>query len=150
VWVLAGSSAVCVVLALVVPWALPALFGPPFRGAVAPLFVLLPGQLLWNAAQVFKTRLDADNRPGAGSRAIALGACITVVGVPVAVPRWGIMGAAVVTTLSQAAFCLAGWWAVRRGRLERPAAEPVVPAGPVWPALVTPAGAERASPGSMP
>jgi O-antigen/teichoic acid export membrane protein len=125
-WVLAGSLAVCVPLALVVPWLLPRLFGPQFSGSTAPLFVLLPGQLMWNLAQVFKTRLDADNRPGAGSKAIALGAVITVVGVPLAVPQWGIMGAAVVTTLSQTAFCAAGWWAVRRGRLADAADESTV------------------------
>jgi len=127
-WVLAGSLAVCVPLALVVPWLLPRLFGPEFSGSTAPLFVLLPGQLMWNLAQVFKTRLDADNRPGAGSKAIALGAVITVVGVPLAVPQWGIMGAAVVTTLSQTAFCVAGWWAVRRGRLADAAGEASAPA----------------------
>jgi len=113
-WVLLGSVVLGGALAAVVPWGLPLLFGAAFRDAVAPFFLLLPGQLLWNLAQVFKTRLDADDRPADGSKSIAVGAAITVVGVPLIVPAWGIMGAAFVTSVSQAAFCLVGWWFVHR------------------------------------
>ena len=113
-WVLLGSTALGAVLAGLGPWAIPALMGEEFRDSLPAFFVLLPGQLFWNLGLVFKTRLEADNRPGAGSSALALAAAITVVGVPVAVPLGGIVGAAGVTTISQAAFCGAGLWFVRR------------------------------------
>ena len=114
-WVLAGSLAICGGLAVIAPWGIPALFGADYRDSLPALYVLLPGQLFWNLGLVFKTRLEADNRPGSGSNALAIAAGMTLVGVPLIVPHWGILGASVVTSVSQATFCAAGLWFVRRG-----------------------------------
>jgi O-antigen/teichoic acid export membrane protein len=104
-WVLLGSLGICGLLALFMPWVIPVLFGEEYRASLPAFYVLLPGQVLWNLGLVFKTRLEADNLPGKGSHALILAALITLVGVPVAVPYFGIVGAAVVTVISQGAFC---------------------------------------------
>ncbi|MCC6435384.1 MAG: oligosaccharide flippase family protein [Acidimicrobiales bacterium] len=114
-WVLIGSIVICGGLALIAPWGLPALMGAEYRASLPAFYVLLPGQLVWNLGLVFKTRLEADNRPGAGSNALAISAVVTLVGVPALVPMFGIMGAAVVTTVSQAMFTGLGYVFVRRG-----------------------------------
>lgn len=114
-WVLIGSVLICGGLALVAPWGLPTLMGSEYRASLPSFYVLLPGQLVWNLGLVFKTRLEADNRPGAGSNALAISAVVTLVGVPSLVPIFGIMGAAVITTVSQTMFTVLGYLFVRRG-----------------------------------
>ena len=95
-------------------WILPLLFGEGFRGALAPLWVLLPGQICYDLANVVSVGLQADGRPGASSRGLSLAAVLTVVGVAVAVSPWGIVGAAAVTTFSQAAYLAYVSRAIRR------------------------------------
>ncbi|MEZ5234642.1 MAG: lipopolysaccharide biosynthesis protein [Acidimicrobiales bacterium] len=114
-WVLLGSLGICGALAVTMPWGLPFLFGEEFRASLPPFYLLLPGQVLWNVGLVFKTRLEADNRPGSGSNALAASAVVTLIGVPAAVPLAGIFGAAVVTSVSQFVFCVLGYVFVRRG-----------------------------------
>lgn len=115
-WVGAGSLLICGALALLAPWGIPALMGEAFRASLPAFFILLPGQIFWNLGIVVKTALEADGRPGAGSKSLFVAALITVVGVPIAVPYWGIEGAAVVTSASQAAFLLSGMAYARRPR----------------------------------
>ncbi len=115
IWVGLGSIVVCLGLAGLGPWALPLLMGEEFRDAIAVFWVLLPGQVFWNLGQVFKTSLEVDDRPGAASKTLIVAAVVTVVGVPLGVPLLGIMGAAIVTVLSQAVFCIGSFVLVWRG-----------------------------------
>lgn len=111
-----GSS---LVLALVAPWGLPAVMGEEFRGAVTAFLLLLPGQLFWNLGQVVKVDLEATDRPGAASAALAVAAVLTVLAVPPAVELAGITGAAAVTSGCQVAFFGIAYWQARRGRSAR-------------------------------
>jgi len=116
------SVVAALVVGLMAPWVIPLLFGSDFAGAVAPLLILLPGQVFMNLGNIQAARLEADGRPGAASRAFFAGAVITVVGVLIAVPIFGIEGAAFVTSVSQAVFLIVATLARRAGgeSIERP------------------------------
>jgi O-antigen/teichoic acid export membrane protein len=98
--VLASSMAVAAVLAVFGPWLLARLFGPGFAPAATPLRLLLLGQIANDATQPLTARLLAANRPGTASQASAIAAVLTVAGVPLLVPTFGINGAAAATTFS--------------------------------------------------
>ncbi|MPY93234.1 MAG: oligosaccharide flippase family protein [Acidimicrobiia bacterium] len=122
-WVGLLSIGSGVVLGIVAPWGLPAVMGAEFRGAVTAFLLLLPGQVFWNLGQVVKVDLEATDRPGAASAALAVAAVLTLVTVPVAVEVAGISGAAAVTSACQVAFFLVAYWQARGG-LSRPAPAP--------------------------
>lgn len=113
-WSCAISVAIGVVLVAVGPWALPAVMGPAFAGAVPAFLVLVPGQVCWNVGIQWKTRLEASGRPGVASGSMAGAAVLALVAVPVVVPVAGIVGAATVTTLAQATFAGTAWALARR------------------------------------
>jgi O-antigen/teichoic acid export membrane protein len=113
-WTLLASGTTAVLVALAVPFLLPFVYGEAFSAAVVPLLILLPGQVCLDMANVVNSKLQADNRPGQGSIGVALGAITTIVLIVPAVEAFGIRGAAMVTTLSQAVFLTYVWIADRR------------------------------------
>jgi O-antigen/teichoic acid export membrane protein len=94
------STAVAAVLALFGPWLLAFLFGSSFAQAATPLRLLLPGQIANDATAPLTASLLASNRPGASSQASLAAAVVTVAGLALLVPRFGINGAAATTTVS--------------------------------------------------
>ena len=124
VMVLVGSTGVAAVLALAGPWLLTFLFGKGFAGAATALRLLLLGQVANDATGPLTARLLAAGRPGTASQASAAAAATTVVGLALLVPRFGINGAAITTTVSyltKLGFCA---FAVRRCRCTEPDAIP--------------------------
>lgn len=113
-WVTVSSVGLCAVLGLIAPIVLPAVMGEEFRAAVTAFLLLLPGQICWNVGQVYKVQLEADDRPGVASVALAVGAAITLATVPFAVRWYGIEGAAAVTSFTQLLFLVLCWRAARR------------------------------------
>jgi O-antigen/teichoic acid export membrane protein len=103
-WTLVASGATALVVAVLAPVALPLVYGGDFSAAVVPMLILLPGQLCVDLANVISSKLEADNRPGAVSTGVGLGATLTLLMVVPAIELFGIRGAAVVTTLSQGLF----------------------------------------------
>lgn len=99
------------------PVVLPLLFGNAFRDSVVPLLILLPGQVLADQGTVMSQQLMVDNRPGVVSHALLAAATVTVVGLAIVVVPFGIIGAAAVTTASQATF--AGYVVVQATRRHR-------------------------------
>ena len=103
-WTLLASCGIGLVIGLssfaVIPW----LFGSPFKDAVVPLLILLPGQVVANLGSVVSQKLLVDNRPGAVSHGLVAAAVVSVVGLYALVGRFGINGAAVATTASQIVF----------------------------------------------
>ena len=102
-WVLVGSGAMALAIGAIAPYLLPALFGAGFRDAVPALWLLLPGQVANDRATVLAAGLQASGRPGVATRGQLLATMCTAAGIVPAVARWGIQGAAVVTSLSQLA-----------------------------------------------
>ena len=106
------AGGLAVVAPILIPWALPA-----FKPSIPPLLLLLPGQVFWNLGNVLSAKLEADDRPGISSVALGVAAAITLVAVPLVLPPFGIVGAAVVTSCSQLVFFVVTWFAIgKRGR----------------------------------
>lgn len=119
-WIGAASLGLAGVTALSASWVIPWLFGEGFRGSLAPLWVLLPGQVCYDLANIISVSLQAEGRPGASSRGLTLAAVVTAVAIGPAVGRYGIVGAAAVTSCSQAAFLAYVGYAVRHPRAGLP------------------------------
>jgi O-antigen/teichoic acid export membrane protein len=92
------STATAVVIGILAPLLLRVAFGSGFAAAATPLRILLAGQVALDLVNAVSTGLYAEGRPGEASRAAVLGGIMTVGGLILLVPRWGITGAAAVTT----------------------------------------------------
>lgn len=103
-WNLVASIITSINVAAFAPLALPLLFGSPFRASIAPVWIMLPGQVANNAASVLGSKLLADGRPGLVSLGLLVASAVTVIGLSLTVGRWGILAAAWVTTVSQFAY----------------------------------------------
>ena len=86
------SVAGTLLLALVLPWAIPFVYGAAFAGAVPPALVLLGAGLCLGAKQVLAGGAQALGDPWLASRSEILGAVVTVAALPLLLPRLGIMG----------------------------------------------------------
>jgi O-antigen/teichoic acid export membrane protein len=97
------SSATAVAIGALAPLLLRVAFGNGFAAAATPLRILLGGQVALDLVSAVSTGLYAEGRPGEASRAAVLGGIVTVAGLLLLVPRWGIAGAAAVTTAANVA-----------------------------------------------
>jgi O-antigen/teichoic acid export membrane protein len=120
--VLVGSTGVAALLALIGPWLLALLFGNGFADAATPLRLLLLGQVANDATGPLMAQLLAAGRPGATSQASAAAAAVTVAGLVLFVPKFGINGAAVTTTVSYLIRCGYCVVAVQRNTSRAPVA----------------------------
>lgn len=100
-------------IAVIAPWLIPFVYGREFHGAVLPLWLLLPGVVMWATNSVLGAGLESCGRPGRASLAQVAGLVVTAVGMIIALPRWGIVAAAVVSSVAYTATCLATGWALR-------------------------------------
>jgi O-antigen/teichoic acid export membrane protein len=94
------SATVALGLAVVAPVVLRLVFGAAFEAAALPLRLLLPGAVAFNVLLLLNAKLYAEGRLGLTSRAAIVGALVTVGGFVLLVPRFGINGAAGVTSLA--------------------------------------------------
>ncbi len=105
-WVRLASGAAVVGLAALAPFVVPFLFTEEFAPAVIPLLILLPGQFANDVATVLASALDSFNRPEEASKAQVVSAVITVAGLAIFAPLFGIRGAAGVTTAAYLGYLL--------------------------------------------
>lgn len=105
-----GGLLTVITLALVAPWLITTVYGDEFAPSVLPLWLMLPGVLLWACTMVVGAGLEALGRPGLASLAQLVGALTTIAGLAWTLPRYGILGAAgtvsVAYTLTFVAACL--------------------------------------------
>jgi O-antigen/teichoic acid export membrane protein len=87
-------------LALAATVALPLVYGPAFRGAIAPALILLTGLLGDVAASLVGAFLFGTGRPGWNSIAIGVGVTMTVVGDLLLIPEYGAIGAAIASCVA--------------------------------------------------
>lgn len=93
------TGAVCAAaVAAVSPIMVPILYGEVFSQAVLPLLVLLPGVVLLCGSATACSSLVAVGHPGSSMRAEMAGLAVTLVGLPVVVPLFGIIGAAALSS----------------------------------------------------
>lgn len=109
------TGAVAGAVAVVAPLALPLVLGSDFDGAVAPLWVLLPGVVVYAPLQVLAVFLSV--RRGRPRLALAAAAAAMVVTLAASVPAitaWGVTGAALASTAGYAAGAVVAWFLFRR------------------------------------
>lgn len=80
----------------IIPFAL----GDSFAGAVLPLLILLPGAWATDVTQVYTIALTSFNRPIEASKAQLAAAIATAIGLVTLLSPFGIVGAAITTTIS--------------------------------------------------
>jgi O-antigen/teichoic acid export membrane protein len=99
IWLGAGA----IVLFVVVPWAIPLVFGRPFAGSVLACRILLPGTVALGLNQVLYDGARALNQPALPSYSEGSSLIITAVCLYLLVPRLGFLGAAIASTLAYTA-----------------------------------------------
>lgn len=82
------------------PFALPLAFGPDFAPASVPLLILLPGVLLLSAGKTVVPYLTNHNRPWSGTWISLLSLSLTLLLNLLLIPRLGISGSALASTLA--------------------------------------------------
>jgi O-antigen/teichoic acid export membrane protein len=90
----------------VTPWLLPLIFGTEFRGAISAALIMVAAGAITGMNAVGGECLRGLGRPRGVLVAECAGLAVTGVAVPVLVPLWGIVGAAVASFASYAAIFL--------------------------------------------
>jgi len=118
-----ASLSLAIVLAIAATaWAIiPFVLGDRFEGAVLPLMILLPGAWATDVSQVLITALSAFNRPEDGSKAQIASAIATAIGLIILLSPYGVVGAAITTSVSYWVGLIALYYFWRRlaGRVRR-------------------------------
>ena len=95
-----------VILGVLGPLVLPLLFGSSYQPAVAPASILLVGTVFLGLSYVLSGGLRGLGRPGVVSLAEITGVVVTVTGLLITVPLFGIYGAAWTSIATYALVCL--------------------------------------------
>ena len=90
----------CLSMALIGEWLIVTLFGAEYQPAYAALLALLPGLLGLCYASILRLDLLGKNRPGAVSMMMGVGAVISLVLNVFLIPTWGIVGAAISSSIA--------------------------------------------------
>jgi len=93
-------GAASILLGLALPLAIPAIFGNTFRDSVPSAYLLLVAGVGYSLKDVLSAILQGLEDPWQSSRAELIGLLVTVTGLAVCVPAFGILGAALVSLLS--------------------------------------------------
>jgi O-antigen/teichoic acid export membrane protein len=89
-------------------------FGPDYRDALAPMFILLPGMIFLGTGMVIAGDLQGRGRPGVSSL-LALMAAVVTVGLDIAlIPPLGVIGAAAASLIAYVLFGLGSVAALSR------------------------------------
>ncbi len=106
-------SAVCGVFFALIPPLCVWLFGRAFAPSIPAARILMPGVFMLGMAQVLYNGANAIEKPEVPSYAEAVSLVLTAVGLAVLVPRWGYIGAALVSSVAYSVsllVCLALLW----------------------------------------
>lgn len=115
-WTALFSVGACVLAILLASWAVPLVFGAAYRDAVAPLRWLLPGVIAFSVQSVLSNYLAGRGRPRVVLVAWLSGALFGIIADLFVVPAYGIVGAAVVSSLSYILVTSLHVGAMRRAR----------------------------------
>lgn len=94
------SALAAAALALATPVLVPLIYGSAFAAAVGPTIILLGGSVAWGGKLVASQCANALGQPGYSSIGEVAGVVVTVVGLVIFVPLYGIIGAAVVSLVA--------------------------------------------------
>lgn len=93
-------AASCVALYALTPFLIHLVFGAAFSGSILACRILLPGSVMLGLNAVLYNGSSALGRPGLPSCAEALSMIVTAVGLYFLVPRYGYIGAAIVSSVA--------------------------------------------------
>jgi O-antigen/teichoic acid export membrane protein len=85
-----------------IPW----IFGEAYAGSVMPFIILLPGIVIWSYMSVISNSLAGLGHINVNLLSALLSLCINIFGNLFAVPRFGILGAAFISSLAYAVAAL--------------------------------------------
>lgn len=88
------------VAAAAAPFAIPWIFGQAYAGAVVPFIILLPGIVMWSYMSVLSNSLAGMGRQKINVLSALLCLTATVLGNLVAIPRFGVHGAALASSVA--------------------------------------------------
>jgi O-antigen/teichoic acid export membrane protein len=110
-----GTAVLAAALGAASPWLIPTVFGPRFQPAVAPLLILLPGMVAFAPAGVLAVFFSMRIGRARYAFFLALGSTITTaVFAVLLIPRFGVKGAALASTVGYASSMVIGAaWFVR-------------------------------------
>lgn len=108
-WVCASALA----LVVAAPPLLPLVFGRAYAASTLPLLVLAPATVLLTVRRLVANYFTASGRPGFNAGVQALAFVLNVAANLVAIPRWGIVGAAGASLFSYGFEALATLWFFR-------------------------------------
>lgn len=115
--VLALTGTAGVILCLIATPLIPILYGADFAPAVGPLVLLVPGLVLWDASRVLSQFVSYNaGRPEIPTLIAVAGAAANLVLALLVIPRAGVAGAAVVSSLTYGAVFAATWLVFARWR----------------------------------
>jgi O-antigen/teichoic acid export membrane protein len=108
------GAAGALVLAPAAPFAVPLIFGHAFEPVVVLVWVLIPGYI----ARTYTTLINAGTlgvrRPWVGNATEGAGFLITAALLPILLPRYGAVGAAITSTAAYCTSALVALYAIRR------------------------------------
>jgi len=82
------------------PWLIPFLFGPEFSPSISALLVLLPGVLIFSVAKIIGNDFSGRGKVGTNGVVSAIALAINITLNIILIPRMGIQGAALSSTIS--------------------------------------------------
>ena len=94
------AVAVVAIICAIAPFAVPRVFGSGFRAAVPALWLLAPGTVVLCVGLVVEDVLRGRGQPTFVTLSECIGAVITLVALPIAVPRFGINAAAAISSFA--------------------------------------------------
>lgn len=97
----------CLGMALIGQWLIVTLFGAEYQPAYPALLALLPGLLGLCYASILRLDLLGKNRPGTVSLMMGAGAALNLVLNLILIPSWGIVGAAMASSIAYLAVTVA-------------------------------------------
>ncbi len=95
------------------PWIL-SLFGPDFADAYIPLLLIVGGQMIYAGFGSAGVILTMTGHERTNAKLLIICACLTLLGVAIAAPIYGVVGAAAASALGTAIWSGAVWFAARR------------------------------------
>jgi O-antigen/teichoic acid export membrane protein len=112
-WTLAVSAVTAVAAAAVIPWLVPRLLSEAYRPAVLPSLLLLPGVLCACVYQLLASSLIGRGQVGSSIAPTWFGVAAMVGLNLLAIPRWGLNGAAASASLAYAIAAAGLLWSYR-------------------------------------
>ena len=96
IWLLTAGTA----LYLVAPFLIRLVFGSAFEGSILACRILIPGALMTGLSFVLYNAASALGRPGLSSAAEGVSVSVTAIGLFLLVPKYGYIGAAIVSSIA--------------------------------------------------